>query len=805
MSLNECDVAFKELETLISKTKDLSEADTRAKIIDLLFLDILGWTEDDIRRESHVHKGYLDYIFSIDGTRKFILEAKRVGLSFLIPESFGGRYYVISGTISTDKKIRAAIEQVQLYCINSGVKYAVLTNGMQFILFEAFKYGADWRSGKCIVFRSLEDVKDNFNLFWNTLNKKSVSEGSLRKYISKEELPLKFYRPIDSLHSKDASITRNNLSPLLQPFIEFVFKDIIGEGQLEVLKNCYVKQKQFQIASRQINRQLDRSPDFAKKYNVKMILESGNSAGTFEELHSKSQKFLRTQAPRGNLMLLMGGIGAGKTTFIHHFFKFVIKDPSKTLWFYTNFLNAAPDPNLIQNHIFSSIIEDYDQKYKSKLEDELKAVGLEKISPNLESITILFSLLTLKGYTVSLVLDNVDQHSYVSPEYQERALLIAKHLTEKLKTITILALREESFFKSTMSGVLDAFPADVFHISSPSFEQLTRYRIKYVLELLKKTDTQLTNLMKVYVNFGASKEVVKRFFNIINDSLRSSRRKGEEILRFMMDISGGDMRLALHFFRTFLVSGNTDVDEMLMIDLRDREQGFIYGYQIPFHHVIKSIILEHSRLYSSTRSRIMNLFDLNPECSNSQFLNLHVLSYLNDRLVYNPPTGRGYVEIDSIIREAERVGISREAISYSLITMARFSLVQFENQSKQGYQTATFVRLTNTGSYYLNELVRKYIYLDLVWMDTPISDEAIVKELLDYVIELNRYKNPDDIERRFQRTEIFLDYLKTMEERDFKNNPEFKDSDLTRREFMPTIIQSYNEQKEFIKTARASK
>ena len=54
MSLNECDVAFKELETLISKTKDLSEADTRAKIIDPLFLDILGWTEDDIRRESHV-------------------------------------------------------------------------------------------------------------------------------------------------------------------------------------------------------------------------------------------------------------------------------------------------------------------------------------------------------------------------------------------------------------------------------------------------------------------------------------------------------------------------------------------------------------------------------------------------------------------------------------------------------------------------------------------------------------------------------------------------------------------------------
>jgi len=503
-------------------------------------------------------------------------------------------------------------------------------------------------------------------------------------------------------------------------------------------------------------------------------------------------------------MLLMGGIGSGKTTFIHHFFKFVIKRPSKTLWFYTDFLNAAPDPNLIESYIFSSIKEEYDQKYKGKLEDELKSVGIEKISPNLESIMVLFSMLILKGYTISLVLDNVDQHSYISPEYQERALLIAKHLTEKLKTITILALREESFFKSTMSGVLDAFPAEVFHISSPSFEKLTRHRIKYVLELLKKTDNQLTNLMKISTNLGASKEIVKRFFNIINDSLRGSRRKGEEILRFMMDISGGDMRVALHFFRTFLVSGNTDVDEMLTIDFRDREQGFPYGYQIPFHHVIKSIILEHSRLYSSTRSRIMNLFDLNPECTNCQFLNLHILSYIYDRLGYNPSIGRGYVEIDSIIREAERVGITREAVSDSLITMARFSLVQFENQSKQGYKTATYVKLTNTGSYYLDELVRKFVYLDLVWIDTPISDVDVAKKLLRYIVEFRRYKTPGDMEQRFQRTETFLEYLKEMEQRDFKNNPEFKDSDLTRKEFVPKIIESYKEKKEFIKKARAS-
>jgi len=128
------------------------------------------------------------------------------------------------------------------------------------------------------------------------------------------------------------------------------------------------------------------------------------------------------------------------------------------------------------------------------LKEELSSVGLDSIEPNEKSLTVLFSLLILKGYTISLVLDNIDQHSYISPEYQERALLIAKHLTERLKTITILTLREESFFKSSMSGVLDAFPAPVFHISSPSFEKLVRYRINYMLDLLEKSDEEIAAL-----------------------------------------------------------------------------------------------------------------------------------------------------------------------------------------------------------------------------------------------------------------------------------------------------------------------
>lgn len=805
MSENHPDKAFEELDKLMAFVGeiDLSELDTRAKIIDPLFIKCLGWTEKDIRREPHINKDYIDYVFSINGKRKFVLEAKKIGQSFIIPNSLRGRYYKIRGTISTDRKIDEAIRQAQRYCIDSGVRYGIVTNGNQYIIFEGFKHGAFWRDGKCAIFRSLKDIKKNFSLFWNTISKESVSTGSLRKNISQEAIPLKFFRPIDYLHAKDSAKARNNLSPLLQPLINYVFEGIIDESQLEVLKKCYVAERQYKNAGLHINRHFDRPPDFAKKYQVKIIRDSKTEAGKFQQLYDKYEEFLRTKAPRGSLVILMGGIGSGKTTFIHYFFNFILKKPETALWFYVDFTKAPPDPTEIQNYIFESIVKGFEHNYRDKLKDDLISVGLTTIKPNLRDIRILFSWLTLKGYTLSLVLDNTDQHSYVSPKYQERALLIAKNLTDTLKPITILTLREESFFKSTMSGVLDAFPPAVFHLSSPAFEKLVRNRINYVLSLLEKDDEQIRAMTGSFIELGTSRETLKIFHEIIKNSLRSTRAKARQILRFIGDVSGGNMRLALRFFTTFLVSGNTDVADMLRIELRHREEGGGESYQLPFHHVIKSIILEHSRLYSSTRSKIMNVFYVNPQHTNSHFLHLRILNYLHTRLSYEPLQGRGYVEIDSIISEAERMSINRGAIKDSLVRMAFFGLVEFENQSKSGYNTATYVRITNTGIYYLEELVHNFVYLDLVWMDTPIADRNLVRELLKHVVELRYLDIDQTLTERFHRTELFLDYLAKMEEKEFKDNTEITDSDLTQKRFMQKIIDSYAEQKEYIQTKRA--
>jgi hypothetical protein len=102
------------------------------------------------------------------------------------------------------------------------------------------------------------------------------------------------------------------------------------------------------------------------------------------------------------------------------------------------------------------------------------------------------------------------------------------------------------------------------------------------------------------------------------------------------------------------------------------------------------------------------------------------------------------------------------------------------------------------GAYYLTELVSKFHYLDLVWMDTPIADPAVVNELLKHVVESEPYKSIWDLDQRFARTRLFLNYLIEMEKRVYQENPELRDSPLTRTEFMPKILVAFEKERKYI-------
>ena len=221
----------------------LSEADTRAKLIDPLFKDCLGWDEGDIKREEHVHDGYVDYVFSSDGMSFLAVEAKKNGMAFEIPKTLSGRRFTISGAISELKNLLASNEQAQSYCVEKAIRFGVVTNGSQYVIFEAFRYNAGWRDGKCVVYNSLEEIVGNFPSFWNFLSKTAVLEGSLRSGLSDQAELYTFTRPLAKFHNKDETLIRNTLYRYMQPFAEFFFSELTEDSKIELLRECYVDEK----------------------------------------------------------------------------------------------------------------------------------------------------------------------------------------------------------------------------------------------------------------------------------------------------------------------------------------------------------------------------------------------------------------------------------------------------------------------------------------------------------------------------------------------------------------------------------
>jgi KaiC/GvpD/RAD55 family RecA-like ATPase len=799
MSHFDIDVAvesFKRIFQSLEKSA-LSESDSRAKIIDPIFKECLGWNENDITREEHVHAGFIDYIFKVDDRPLFVLEAKKFDQSFTLPEAYKKRRYKIGGAISTDKKIADAIEQAHRYSGEIGTTYALISNGSQFIIFESFRRCGKWRDSLCVVFSSLQDILNNFPLFFNILSKEAVIAGSFRKHLDEKVVPVEFKRPLEFIHNESAVCERNILAGRLTPIISYIFKDITDDQQLEVLKRCYVAQKQMHGTDQVLRSSFDRLPYYAKNYDINWFRESESEAGEFQLNFEKCGEFLKKEAPTGSLIMLLGGIGAGKTTFVHHFFKVVMEERKDILWFYVDFGVSPPELEKIEGFIYESIVANYRKRYMKTLEDYLKSVGIQTVVPTSECLLVFFSMLRFKGYTVAVVLDNVDQHSYTSPKYQERVFEHSQDFANRFKTILLLTLREESFFRSTRSGVLDAYHIPKFHIESPNFEELIRKRINYAVEYL---DKQEQNAERYTRNPVSKESSVRMFLTIISYSIRKNRRVGEEILRFVNDVSGGNMRQALRFLNAFMTSGNTDVDEMINIESNLPNNVPEYAhYQIPFHHIIKSIVLEDYKYYSSSRSNVMNVFEVNPQYTDSHFIHLRVLSYLNLRTNYFVALEKGFIDINSILEAAESGEINRKAAEYSLKRLAHYGLIEFDNQNKEGYDTAVYARITSTGIYYLENLSRTFAYLDLIFQDTPICDPEVLRELTRGVSADRILIKSERMEARFQRTGTFLKYLQRMEKNELNTNPELFLSDFGKDTFMDAILNEFSDQTEYIR------
>jgi hypothetical protein len=769
----------------------LSEADTRVKLIDRVFTECLNWDDkEDITREEYAAPGFVDYIFKIGKKNMFVVEAKKQGVSFNLPLSLNyRRKYTVGGILSTDKALKEAMTQAQGYCNRKGARFGVISNGEQYVIFEASVPFEDWENGNCKIFYNLEDIRRNFVEFWNLLSKDAVERGSLVDLLSRKTDELTFVRPVDNIRFRNEIQPRNELHEYMNPIIEFAFKDITDSDRIEMLRKCYVSERESDQPTRSIKNHFTN--DLERSFSLKKVVENEFKAGVFQSQFNYYSELIKAKPPAPVIFLLLGKIGSGKTTFIFRFFNVVLdeEERKRVKWFYINIKDAPRDEKYIREYLLKSIFYQFETVHKELLSHAKSVLKIENATATLEDLARLFLVLRYEGFTPSLVIDNVDQHSMELPSYHEKVFLEANNLTEELLTITIMTLREESFYKSAVEGAFDAYYVERYIIDPPDLRRILLSRISYILEKLNLPTNELQALLKTNLNYEPQRENIKNFLTIVKDTIFKSYRRS--VTSFVSGTSGGDIRRALELFARFLVSGNIKVREILDIHRRSG------SYTIAEHQFVKSIALGNRRYYSEETSFLMNIFEID-EFSKSHFLKLKILHYAEDRASIESPLERGFITINELLRHAYDVFIPREAIEGSLLDLARYGLILLNTRSRKDLDGASHFRITECGSYFLHVLPTRFSYLDLVLADTPIADLNLVDKL--------RVMLPNkDLEVRFQRTRAFIKYLEEMEEREQRFNPEYRDSPLAKYEFTRKMEQSMEEEQKYIRKSISNK
>jgi len=800
--------AFDKIYLEIDKNFDptFSEADTRIKIIDRILGESLGWAEKDIRREPHVHEGYIDYV--LQSSDKFlIIEAKRVDKTFCLSAAFTfEKHLSVKNLLEKQADLKLMYDQVTKYALESGIQFCLLTNGTQWIIFPGVRTDhIHIRNSKVIVFNGLGNIKSHFLDFWRLLSFDSVGKGELSKILLDQILPIEPSFIFNSEGRVNVPFDRNPLSACLIDVLPKYFGDLYGDPtKTEMLKECFVNDNPVQESIVESDLKAhDETP--STTISSEPIRHFYSLPQASQHLEAVINSFLSNNRDKF-VQVLLGRVGIGKTTFLANFFdlqkielsekQFILRldfqnisDSTDLESFFVEHLwemitkhprfSALMTPDSIRK-IFKDDIRAFSAGPVSLLsKSEDREVEVIKHISNLYSDRHFFlkkiaSFLYKENFArFILVFDNVDQ---LDLELQEKVIRFAYAKTIDYHAFAIIIMWEETYYSAKRSGkVLSTIRTVPLQLTRQSTAVVLIKRLNYLISQIK-TGKERLDLLNPKI---CSKNDFCRFLDLI---LRSLLVDNKNVRLFLELIALGNIRAALETFHSFLTAGSLDTKKIIEIMQKDDQ------YLVPVHEFIKSVMLGSKRYYSERTSDILNLFAIGDIERPSHFTRIRLLQWLYERRHESTLFGRGF----RLIKEAEyyfgRIGASKKDISTSFVRLNDSGLIENDLHARKYIEHSQAIRITATGRYYLSDLYRMFSYVDLVMQDTPFFDQEAFA-LIEKDCEST------DLEVRFRRVQTFISYLEAQEEEELLTIEKLANDITWRKRFVPNMKTTFEKTK----------
>lgn len=304
------------LKSKYSKQK-LSEADTRFKIIDTILLDILKWKKEPLMLEVIYKTLRADYVlYGKNSKPLLIIESKKSGSYFNLPSNINSTLNYQKVTVEKlfgDRNLKAAIEQVKEYCEDLGCNFACVTNGEVWVFFCINSPQGPWKKLPAFVVRDLSFFSENYNLGCQIFSYDAIANNSSLKNnigVSRQLHPEIFF-PKNSITAYDMPVNSNQFAGYFNSIARKYFGNIPLEDN-DFYENCYVTNKgHYDDLQKNIHGIIfDSLTPFFKNQGFQNFDEK-----KAESFVKKIEEMLKRES-LDNVMILFGGRGSGKSTFI---------------------------------------------------------------------------------------------------------------------------------------------------------------------------------------------------------------------------------------------------------------------------------------------------------------------------------------------------------------------------------------------------------------------------------------------------------------------------------------------------------
>lgn len=361
---------------------------------------------------------------------------------------------------------------------------------------------------------------------------------------------------------------------------------------------------------------------------------------------------------------------------------------------------------------------------------------------------------------LTIILDNADQFDN---KIQEKVFLFANSLSRHSHCGIIVSLREGYYYQWRNSPPFDAFESNVYHVTVPPYDEVLQKRINYTLVKIKeKKDSD--ELMKIALDSEFQR--VLEFLSSIKNSFFGD--SNPEIIDFLSQTTFPNIREGLRIFKTFLISGHTNVQEYIERELFKFTEKQI---TIPLHEFVKAIGLNNKLYYNHEHSIIKNIF-YPVSGSSDHFLKSLILKYLYNKTLKGG--GNTKIEQYSVLTEFfMNLGYINSIVQNEIIELLKFGLLETENLISDTdwnkLPSEDFnLGISLKGYYYHTNLKNRFHYLDLVLQDTPIFNNEHFRKIS------KRFPKADEKGKRYLYdrmvvVQLFIEYLKDEEEARLSN------------------------------------